>query len=496
MVLKVLIAFLIIVLVITLLQSTAFASEGFEAYYFRVIHSPTVCALEPAVQPFPSLWEILRTETEHAVIDWNEHLNAGFQTSKLWTIKLLVVPYEQQQSYDYSNCDIKMIYLKEFEKENANYQGLTYPFANGKSEVHILYTIRTWELTQTIENGRIVENYVPRYDNFASPSIIATTIRHEIGHAIGLGHYLMGSQEVVKIFETNTGFAPSIMVRFIPEKSENYLITQLDVDQVKLEYPHGFDGEKQEHLGFVTVDQYDVIVSRYTKPSQVKIYGIVEPRGGAVVLMITKPDGTTDQIDSYVTSKGEFAFPMVFDKSSSKGAYEISGKYQNSDLGSVRLNVFEQDDLLARSPPAQTQHELSAMYPVEGNFVEIRYIFPNGDLTELKTNKEKKSFIIGVNTLNPEVLVITLPRELIDAKEDDHDVSFHYFVDGKDRGEVTENKRTASERTLSIPLSGNDREIEIIGTQVIPEFGPLAILIAVISITCTVVISKRFSLKS
>ena len=90
--------------------------------------------------------------------------------------------------------------------------------------------------------------------------------------------------------------------------------------------------------GFVKADQNQLLKSRI--PTILNIYGKVNnPQGGKVVLYITRPDDVIDQNVAYVTSSGDFFSPMVFDGNSLTGRYEIDALYQNSNLGSVLLNV-------------------------------------------------------------------------------------------------------------------------------------------------------------
>lgn len=76
------------------------------------------------------------------------------------------------------------------------------------------------------------------------------------------------------------------------------------------------------------------------KPVLADIFGtVINPRGGSVLLTITRPDNTIEHIGAVVTSSGTFYYPMIFDRNSLVGQYQIDGTYQNSNLGSLFLNV-------------------------------------------------------------------------------------------------------------------------------------------------------------
>ena len=95
----------------------------------------------------------------------------------------------------------------------------------------------------------------------------------------------------------------------------------------------------QPTSGFVSGNQGQLSISS-GQPVLTNIFGTVtDPKGGVVVLSITRPDGVVEQNQADVTSTGYFYYSMIFDKNSLTGQYTINGSYQNSNLGSLLLNV-------------------------------------------------------------------------------------------------------------------------------------------------------------
>ena len=85
-------------------------------------------------------------------------------------------------------------------------------------------------------------------------------------------------------------------------------------------------------------------------------------------------------------------------------------------------------------------------------------------------------------------LVVTLPDEILIAFDDGT-----YFVT-IDREEVLDYKQDGN--TLTIPFRAGDKDIEIFGSYVIPEFGTIVTMILLIAVTTTIIISKsKFSIK-
>ena len=108
------------------------------------------------------------------------------------------------------------------------------------------------------------------------------------------------------------------------------------------------------------------------------------------------------------------------------------------------------------------------------------------------------------------IFEISLPREVIDSRicydtqwirdfddpascrEWGPDSNFIVLVDGEE-AEFQE-WPTAAQRKLEIPFTHGVTQIEIIGTQVIPEFGTIAAIILAVAITSIIVLSARSKL--
>jgi hypothetical protein len=87
-------------------------------------------------------------------------------------------------------------------------------------------------------------------------------------------------------------------------------------------------------------------------------------------------------------------------------------------------------------------------------------------------------------------LLVTLPRALIDAKSNGADDEFIVLVDG-DEADYEEHHKSGTERALLIQVPAGTGDVEIVGTQVVPEF-PLAIMAVMGAIVATAVAVTRF----
>lgn len=122
----------------------------------------------------------------------------------------------------------------------------------------------------------------------------------------------------------------------------------------------------------------------------------------------------------------------------------------------------------------------------DGNTFEVmNSVSDGGMLTGIQVFPDVGSILITMETNLEEgsELRIVLPRALIDATEQGNDSQFLVIVDGEDT-EYEETRATDTAREILIPLPEGTSEVEIFGTQVVPEFpvafGIMSIIFAAI----------------
>lgn len=117
--------------------------------------------------------------------------------------------------------------------------------------------------------------------------------------------------------------------------------------------------------------------------------------------------------------------------------------------------------------------------------LDLTTTMTNGGVKSVAVDPESSSLLITLeaSTTMPGNLTITLPRELIDSTANGDDKGFVVKVDN-DKADFKELKKTTeTERKLRIEIPPGTNEVEIIGSQVVPEFplGLAAILAALVS---------------
>ena len=104
--------------------------------------------------------------------------------------------------------------------------------------------------------------------------------------------------------------------------------------------------------------------------------------------------------------------------------------------------------------------------PVFGQTSGLDYDIRGGEVTGVDINDEDNSLIILIDTRTKGELVITLPRNLIDAKVNSEDTEFSILINGLGLNFFDEVK-TEKDRTITIPFSRSDSEIVITGTHLL-----------------------------
>ena len=98
-------------------------------------------------------------------------------------------------------------------------------------------------------------------------------------------------------------------------------------------------------------------------------------------------------------------------------------------------------------------------------FKEPNYTIRGGTILDFEINPEITSLIITLDARARGELIITLPRNLIDAKIGSQDSNFEIFVSGLKLNSVDETI-TSFDRTVTIPFKRGNSELIITGTQI------------------------------
>jgi len=126
---------------------------------------------------------------------------------------------------------------------------------------------------------------------------------------------------------------------------------------------------------------------------------------------------------------------------------------------------------------------------VNGTSYVISHSIEGGKIQNVSIDAQSKEMKISIQSTSNGVITIDLPRILIDAKENGSDT--HYIVLANNHGVNFKELATADYRELTVSFPNGTNTIDIKGTQIVPEFGPIVSLILLVSIITTIIISQK-----
>lgn len=104
-----------------------------------------------------------------------------------------------------------------------------------------------------------------------------------------------------------------------------------------------------------------------------------------------------------------------------------------------------------------------------GKLYDIKYDTKDVTIFEVIPNPDDLELIFEIDAKSPNAtLELTIPRELLDSKENEKDSDFLVIADGADVT-FSEKEATNTTRTLFMELSQGTTEIEIFGTQLVGQ---------------------------
>lgn len=123
----------------------------------------------------------------------------------------------------------------------------------------------------------------------------------------------------------------------------------------------------------------------------------------------------------------------------------------------------------------------------------ITYEISGAKITSATVSSESSAVTLRLDTTSDGSLLLIIPRSVLDSRSVSGDSPFVVLADGQPLT-VDEIRKDGSSRTISIDFSDPTRDIEIIGTYAVPEFGAMAAVILGVAIISIIAISSRMKL--
>ncbi len=349
-------------------QSSAYTTT-YEIVGKKLNDIPLVCGIEPETNEFPSekFKEILMDKTRIAVQEWESLLKQTENRNHkhIWNINYTMVSVEEQEDYDYDNCTV-FISFEERPADMKNWYkkiGITQNEVGdtGRTNIIIYYAAIDFCMTQDSK----FYYYDPCYAD--EPRLLrqlSSAIRHEFGHAIGLGHYISDDLGVNIQWARGGTPSPSIMVIFTHQNADDNRIKTIDVKKVRELYGPGGFFIDYEFSDPTYIESLQTIQSEFVIPEGgyevATVWGFLNDtsnvHGIPVLINITRPDGTVEQRVSLPSDDNKFQTQFVIDKQSQEGTYLFTATYLN---GKSQVTTFDVTPAENATLSAQNPNEIS-----------------------------------------------------------------------------------------------------------------------------------------
>ena len=172
------------------------------------------------------------------------------------------------------------------------------------------------------------------------------------------------------------------------------------------------------------------------------------------------------------------------------GTYTVKVQYGTT--------VTTQTTFAFTSTSTPTSNYFIVKDPSSQQTFSVNYTINGGIVKDMTIDPQMISLIVSLNSTNCATkcdITLLIPRSLIDAKTSNgQDDAFIILIDGAEvppQGEETNNNF----RTVTIQFVQGDGDVEIIGTQIVPEFGPIAALVLAIAIISIIAVSTKTGLR-
>jgi hypothetical protein len=376
--------FLALVVLISI-QSAYGYNVTYEKWDERIVGIPTVCIIEPNYPNSEILSETfasrLMDETRISVNEWMVQLQISERgrDKSMWEINQIPITLKEQSDFDYDKCTVFIKFKEKPESKDEYYKLLgktSYELGNtGRSEITIYYA--AIELCKTEDKKWIY--FDPCYKDY--PRLmqqLKSVIKHEFGHALGLGHFVADDFDVNVAWAKGNVAAPSIMAVFTHQNINNNFITPQDVVAVKSIY-----GEK----GFLP------------KPEQLKVFDYFEPssfvyslpKGGFVVasvdglltkesylsgmpvqITIKDPNNSITTKKIFPNSDGVFSYREVINNNTPIGDYSAYAEFRGVKSPQIGFHITNEEEFEPSDIPQWIKN--SVRWWAEGKINDVDFI--------------------------------------------------------------------------------------------------------------------------
>lgn len=186
-------------------------------------------------------------------------------------------------------------------------------------------------------------------------------------------------------------------------------------------------------------------------------------------------------------ASGDYAIQFQLPSDAKKGAYtvDVNADVSADVLGSLALKTKAALDSSTKFVVVAPN---SMSVKAEGHDFDVQVASNSTSVSNLNFDEQNKklSFTVQGDTGTKGVTEITIPKSLLSG-------DLTVMIDGQAmaQSDVVETASTDTETTLELNYHHSTHQIDIVGTNAVPEFGTVASLVLVASVLPVVVLSSR-----
>ena len=214
-----------------------------------------------------------------------------------------------------------------------------------------------------------------------------------------------------------------------------------------------------------------------------------------LLIQIYKETTLVDIAQVDIAQDGTFTHSLIAD-----GPYfKNDGKYTVRASYGVTGNVFETSFDYQTSETGKNPSQIfEVKKPDNSGTFDIAYTINGGTLKDVVVDPTILGLIVTIQADHDGSITLDLGREWIDAKtgsdgKSGDDDKYIIYIDGAGVP-YQETTIKPESRLITIQFQEGDSNIEVIGTYVVPEFGPIAILILIVAVSSGMIFAKKSSL--
>ncbi len=313
---------------------------------------PTVCAVPPTDdQLSQNQLNMIMEEAQNRVQEWSAQLQVGSAHPENWLIKYLQQNPKQTMKFDASTCDIVMAFKPQPNQNDPtqhNWLGVeTYLSDYGYRYIEIYYMQKDY-----CQNSISDYNHPGCSPGLLPPDELGNVILHEMGHALGMNHYLSDDPKVNYFWATSPNDAPSILVPFAVVNPYHQLIKTIDLDKIHQLYNYeGFLAFIQKDTDpFLSLTATAYLIERNGDYiPEVGVFANISPQfysgGQKIKFMITDMEGHLIDEESFLASRPNMGVNLT-PQGFPPGTYTLTAIYSGmtSPEISFKYSGYEQSN--------------------------------------------------------------------------------------------------------------------------------------------------------